>query len=84
MDSKIPYQLEMLEARYTTLQEKLDTITAQVVTAEKSLIVLEGKSAVVEKALGGIQSKSGWLYKIITAGFITAIIGWIVAGGLAK
>ena len=82
MGDKIPYQLEQLEARYLTLQEKLDIITAQVVTAEKTLIVLEGKSAVVEKTLGGIVSKSSWLYKIITAGFVTAAIGWIVAGGL--
>jgi len=64
------------------LQGVVDTLNNQVNLVEKNLLVLKGEASVVEQAVDSITSNTGWLYKIITAGFVTAIIGWVVAGGL--
>ena len=82
MDSKIPYQVDQLEDKVKALHAELDELNKQVNVVEKNLLVLKEQATSVQKTVGGIVSKSGWLYKIITAGFVTAAIGWIVAGGL--
>jgi len=84
MTDKMTYQVDQLEDKVKRLHEELLTLNTQVIAVEKNLLVLRGEATLVEKEVTSMASKSGWLYKIITAGFVTAIIAWIVAGGLAE
>jgi len=83
MDTKLPYQVEQLEDKLARLQTELDGLDKQVTEVEKNLLVLKGEASVVEQAVATITNNTGWLFKIIVAGFVTTIVGWIVAGGLA-
>ena len=84
MTDEMNYQVDQLEDKVKRLHEELITLNAQVIAVEKNLLVLRGEATLVEKEVTSMASKSGWLYKIITAGFVTSIIAWIVAGGLAE
>ena len=84
MTDKMIYQVEQLEDKVKRLHEELVSLNTQVIAVEKNLLVLKGEATLVEKEVTSMSTKSGWLYKIVTAGFVTSIIAWIVAGGLAE
>ena len=84
MTDKLIYQVDQLEEKLKQLHTEFDDLNAQVIEVEKNLLVLKGEATQVGQSVKTMKEKSGWLYKIITAGFVSAIIGWIVAGGLGK
>lgn len=84
MTDKMIYQVEQLEDKVKRLHEELVSLNTQVIAVEKNLLVLKGEATLVEKEVTSMSTKSGWLYKIVTAGFVTSIIAWIVAGGLVE
>tara|TARA_R110002126_G_scaffold10818_1_gene49355 strand:- start:3153 stop:3407 length:255 start_codon:yes stop_codon:yes gene_type:complete len=84
MTDKLIYQVDQLEEKLKKLHTEFDDLNAQVIEVEKNLLLLKSEAASVEQSVKTMKDKSGWLYKIITAGFVSAIIGWIVAGGLGK
>ena len=84
MTDKLIYQVDQLEDKLKQLHAEFDDLNSQVTQVEKNLLVLKGEAVVVEQAVKSMTNKSGWLYKIVTAGFVSALIGWIIAGGLAK
>ena len=84
MTDKLIYQVDQLEEKLKKLHSEFDDLNAQVIEVEKNLLLLKSEAASVEQSVKTMKDKSGWLYKIITAGFVSAIIGWIVAGGLGK
>jgi len=82
MDDKLNYQVSEMEDKLKRLTAELDILNLQVIAVEKNILILKGEATVVEQAVATMTKNSGWLYKVITAGFVTAIIGFVVAGGL--
>ena len=82
MTDKLIYQVDQLEDKLKKLHSEFDELNSQVTEVEKNLLVLKGEAAGVEDAVKSMRDKSGWLYKVLTAAAASAIIGWVVAGGL--
>ena len=82
MDDKLNYQVGELDDKVKRLHSELDTLNQQVIAVEKNILILKGEATIVEQAVTTMTKNSGWLYKVITAGFVTAIITFVVAGGL--
>tara|TARA_R110002096_G_scaffold177116_1_gene353565 strand:- start:182 stop:439 length:258 start_codon:yes stop_codon:yes gene_type:complete len=79
---KLAYQVDQIAEKVEKLNKEIDALDGQVNVVEKSLLVVQGNSVVLEKTVEAITSRASWLFKVITAGVVTAIIAWIVAGGL--
>jgi len=84
MSDKLIYQVDQLEEKLARLHSEFDELNKQVTKVEKNLITLKGETQVVEKAVTSINSNTGWVVKVILAGFITAFTAWIVSGGLSS
>ena len=79
---KLAYQVDQIAEKVDKLNKEIDALDSQVNVVEKSLLVVQGNSQVLEKTVDAITNRASWLFKVITAGVVTAIIAWIVAGGL--
>jgi len=83
MTDKLNYQVDQLTSKVDLLHAELDALDEQVTSVEKNLLILKGEATVVEKSVASITTSTNWLFKIVSAGFVTAVIGWIIAGGLS-
>jgi len=83
MDDKLNYQVDQLDDKVKRLHVELDTLNKQVTEVEKTLLVLKSETHAVESTVKNITNKSGWIQKVVIAGFVSAGIAWIIAGGLA-
>ena len=83
MTDKLNYQVGQLEDKVGELNKELDDLTQQVNVTEKSLLTLKGEVTIVEQSVDSIKNSITWLFKITSAGLVTVIIAWIVAGGLS-
>ena len=79
---KLAYQVDQIAEKVEKLNKEIDALDSQVNVVEKSLLVVQGNSVVVEKTVDAITNRASWLFKVITAGVVTSVIAWVVAGGL--
>ena len=79
---KLTYQVDQIAEKVTQLNKEIDALDNQVNVVEKSLLVVQSNSVSVEKTVDAITNRASWLFKVITAGIVTSIIAWVVAGGL--
>lgn len=71
-----------LKDRIDAAHDRLDKIGDRVTTLEKDGAVTEVRMATIQQSLGKIESTTGWVLKIVIGGILTAIIAFIVRGGL--
>ncbi|MCA1492718.1 hemolysin XhlA family protein [Ensifer sp. NBAIM29] len=74
--------LNHLQGRIDEAHQRLDKMGDRVTALEKDGAVTEVRMATIQQSLGKIESTTGWVLKIVLGGIITAIIAFIVRGGL--